>query len=133
MRRNTALDDWDEDLEAQLRRDAATWRAAPSPEVAGRLHAAIAALPSTSRSGQRRTVRAAVAAAAIAVLVSVLVWTLSRPGLPEPRGDSTPAVTLDDALEPLEREFAALTDDTTTLAAAVWEGVPRPLRRLLEE
>ena len=120
----------DDELEARLRKDARALRDAPTPAATARLHAAIAELP-----GPRRTAGRVVAwLAGAAALAALYAWSVRAP---EPAPQVTPAprpkVAVEAAIAPLEHELVALSDDASTLAGAVWQGVPRPLRELLGE
>ena len=106
-------------LVARLRDDARTWDAAPSAASHARLHAAI----DTWRPAPTRR-RLWIAAAAAAVLgLTGWAWTRPRPA-PAPQRTT---LHLDAALEPLQRELAAVSSDGRAVLDAVWEGVRRPL------
>ena len=101
--------DWNDELEMDLRRDAATWEAAPSADTTARLRAAITESPSRSPI----VLGPGLVAAALLALIG---WGL-----------------LHDGRHPLQLELDALSDDVSALANAVWQNVPRLLRRLIEE
>jgi hypothetical protein len=120
----------DDELETRLRADARAWRDAPTPAATARLHAAIAELSAPRRSAWRVVGALATAAA----LVALYAWSVRAPEpAPQPAPARHPKVAVDAAIAPLEHELVALADDASTLAGAVWQGVPRPLRELFRE
>ncbi len=110
-------DDWNDELEADLRRDAKTWDATPSADTTDRLRAAIAETPSRSPIVLGPGL---VAAAVLALIGWGLLGSTSEKG-PQ------------DGIGPLQLELDALSDDVNTLALAVWQNVPGLIRRLIEE
>lgn len=88
------LHDWNDELGAELRRDAAAWDAAPSRRVV---------LPGPSR--RCRSFLGPALALASVILITVALWAPW-------------------AEKPLERELGALRQDLQTLADAVWQRLP---------
>ena len=114
-----------DDLEARLRRDAARWDAGLDEVVGERVQASLRSLP--SRSPWR-----AVAVAAALFAAPFAWWTWPTAAIVEPVPSQLP-VLVDRAIEPLQCELVALTDDASALAARLWDGVPSPVRRWLGE
>ncbi len=112
-------DEWNDDLEAELRRDAATWEASPSENIADRIRAATSELPVES-APRSPIVLGPVFAIAILALIVWGVWG----------GTSLADAPLE---QHLERELGALGDDARALADAVWQRVSVLLRSLLIE
>ncbi len=114
-------------LARQLCSDALTWEAEPSAEAVGRLGRALDA----AQSPREVRVRRLGMGLAALLVVGGLSWAWCG-GLfaasEKPRMDAETA-----AVEPLQRELAALSQDATVFADAVWRGVPAPLRRLLHD
>lgn len=118
----------DERLDDRLRADAAAWRTAEVDALGDRVRTAVASLP------PRRRPTRLVASLAALVLAGATWWAwparpAAAPAAPAP---ATP-VSLAPAIEPLERELVALSDDAHAVVARVWDGVRRPVRRWLGE
>ncbi len=109
-------DEWNDDFEAELRRDAVTWEASPSENTAARIHAAMAG----SRTGSAPRSPIVLGPVFAIGILSLIVWGVWG------------GTTLPDAPreQHLERELSALGDDARALADAVWRRVSVPLRRL---
>ncbi len=109
-------DEWNDDFEAELRRDAATWDAAPSANTTDRIRAATCEPPVES-APRSPIVLGPVFAIAILSLTAWAVWGGAT--LPDAPGE-----------QHLEHELSALGDDARALADAVWQRVSVSLRRL---
>ncbi len=112
-------EEWNEDLEADLRRDATTWDAAPSGNTTDRIRAATSELPvgPVSESSRSPIVLGPVFAIGILALIAWGMWG----------GTTLPAAPRE---QHLEHELGALGDDVRALADAVWQRVSVSLRRL---
>ncbi len=107
--------EWNDDFEAELRRDAATWQASPSANTAAQIRAAMAG-SRTGSAPRPPIVLGPVFAIAFLSLIAWGVWGgATVPEAPE---------------QPLEHELGALKEDVQALADAVWRRVSVPLRRL---
>jgi hypothetical protein len=121
------LNDWNDDpaLEAELRADAATWQAAPTPRTTARLHQALAEAPSRTSSIPGAVL---IPIATAAILLSLVVFAFSSAASSDPVPDAgSPTAHLD---TPLHQELGNLAVDVNALADAFWEQLPGPLRRL---
>ena len=109
-------DDWSKEIEADLRRDAATWDAVPSENTSDRFRAAMAG----SRSGSAPRSPIVLGPVFAIALLSLVAWGVWG------------GATVPDAprSQPLEHELGALVEDVQALADAVWHRVSVPLRRL---
>ncbi len=104
-------------LEDELRADAATWQSAPSARTTARLQAAVAEVPRRTSLVPKPVLISIVAAS---VLLCLVVIAFSE-------GALEPTAQLD---TPLQQELGNLATDVNTLAEAVWQQLPEPLRRL---
>ncbi len=106
------------EAEQLLRGDALWWDAEPSDGCVADLDRLVDGLH-TGRGARRW----AVAAAAVVALGFGVLGTL-RPWSVRDDGQVVERLWLDQALEPLERELAAVGDDAQALVDVVWQGMP---------
>ena len=112
-------EEWNEDLEADLRRDATTWDAAPSGNTTDRIRAATSELPVEPVSEPSRSpiVQRPVLTIGFLALIAWAMWG----------GTTVPDAPRE---QHLEHELGALGDDVRALADAVWQRVSVSLRPL---